>query len=513
MWVAYCVFSLHARGLELSLDKNPTDRMRFHAIPVAISSLYLGWPADYTGMKSMAMHFQVSGPIEPLIHWAVAYKPPPVDGVYYWAADDRGMADYVIWAFWLLGPGLRSLYLFYFVFLGVTCVLFLLEARHRAELYALLIFTLAGMYASLGVIPLANLSPTAFDPVTIYEPRTIELLSFIPTMHLAFAGLLDPRWTRGRIAIAALQAVLLAWCYLARSSISWQIGFIVLVSVSHVAWNWFQDRRAGQSVPSSRRWFSRPGVVPLLVVATAFTSLFAYQRLVFHPAYFNESGARVVWHNALMGVGSDSELGPKYKLSVSDADSIEAVLAYLRQNNDTRLNPEWTMQTFLNSLGSHVEVDWKRYDEAARDLYFHIWRENPGTMVRLYTVKKPLEIFSMLTGASRMDSMPQRNIHNLYFSPLSAGALTLAFPGLLLALVARARLGVLALWTPVLFVMGLVPGLMFYSVPLTMMGAFVALAISIYLFATTACTLAGRASATSRPLPGVPPSALVNHGE
>lgn len=501
LWVGYCVFSIHARGLELSLDKNPTDRMRFHAIPVAISSLYLGWPADYTGMKSMSTHFQVAGPLEPIIHWAVAYQPPAVDGVYYWAADDRGMADYVIWAFWLFGPGLRGLYLFYFVFLGATCVLFLLEARRRPEMHALLIFTLAAMYASLGVIPLANLSPTAFDPVTIYEPRTIEVLSFIPTLHLAFAGLLNPRWTRGRVLIAALQAILLVWCYLARSSMAWQVGFIGLVSVSHMAWSWFRDRRAGRQGPSLRRWFLRPGAAPLVIVAAAFTGLVAYQHLVFHPAYFKEWGARVVWHNALMAVGSDSELGPKYKLSVSDADSIEAVLTYLRNHNDPRLNPEWTMQTFLNSFGSHVEVDWTLYDQAARDLYFQIWRENPRGMVRLYTVKKPLEIYSMLLGATRMDPMAQRNIHGLYFSPLSAGALVLAFPGLLLALGARARLGALAFWTPVLFVMGLVPGVLFYSVALTMMGAFVALALSIYLLATATCTFAGRARAAVPPRP------------
>ena len=491
MWVGYCVFSLHARGLELSLDKNPTDRMRFHAIPVAISSLYLGWPADYTGMKSMTMHFQVAGPLEPLIHWAVAYQPPAVDGVYYWAADDRGMADYVIWAFWLFGPGLRSLYLFYFAFLGATCVLFLLEARRRPEMHALLIFTLAAMYASLGVIPLANLSATAFDPVTIYEPRTIEVLSFIPTLHLAFAALFDPRWTRGRVAIAALQAGLLAWCYLARSSMAWQVGFILLVNASHLAWNWIRTRRA--TPPSTERWLRRPNAVPLLIVVAAFAGLVAYQHAVFHPAYFKTWGARVVWHNALMAIGSDSQLGPKYKLSVSDADSIEAVLTYLRQNNDPRLNPEWTMQTFLNSFGSHVEVDWTLYDQAARDLYFHIWRENPWEMVRLYTVKKPLEIFSTLRGASYMDPMPQRNIHDLYFRPLSPWALLLALPGLLLALATGARLGAVALWTPVLFVMGLVPGVLFYSVALTMMGAFVALALSVYLLVTAACAVAGRA--------------------
>lgn len=501
LWVGYCVFSIHARGLELSLDKNPTDRMRFHAIPVAISSLYHDWPADYTGIRPLSLRFQSAGPLDELIPWAVAYQQTPADGVYYWAADDRGMADYVIWAFWLFGPSLHSLYLFYFVFLGASCVLFLLEARRRAEMHALLIFTLASMYACLGIIPLANLSPTAFDPVTIYEPRVIEVLSLIPTLHLAFAGLLGSPWTRGRIAIAALQAGLLVWCYLARSSMGWQVGFILVVNFSHLAWSWFRSRRAVPPSPPVGRWFNRPGVVGLLLVVAAFTSLAAYQRVVFNAEYFKDWGARVVWHNALMAIGSDPELGQKYKLSVSDVDSITAVLAYLKERNDPRLNPEWTPQSFLNAFGSHGKVDWMLYDQAAKELYLHIWRENPRGMLRLYFHSKPLEILSAFHGVYRRDPMPQRNVRDLFFSPLSAGALILAFPGLLLALATRARIGPIALWVPVLCVLGLVPGVLFYSVVLTMMGAFISVALAIYLLATAACMLAYRAAEGATPRP------------
>ncbi|MDP1571582.1 MAG: hypothetical protein Q8L86_16430 [Vicinamibacterales bacterium] len=515
VWVAFCLFSIHGRGLELQLDKNPTDRMRFHAIPVAVSSLYHGWPHDYTAIKPLALPFQGVGSLDELIEWAVTHEAPPVNDVYFWAADDRGMADYVSWAFRLFGPGLDSLYLFFFVVLGVSSALFLIEARGRPGMSALLVFTLAGLYASLGVIPLANLSETVYAPVTIYEPRTIELLAFIPVLHLAFAGLGRAPWTRGRLAVAALQAGILAWCYLARSSIGWQVGFIILMASMLWAASVLRERAAGRW-PAPRDWvrLSRPGVVTLLLVVLAFAGLTAYKRVMFHPAYFGEWGVRVVWHNALMAVGSDPVLGPKYKLSVSDADSIQAVLTYLRERNDTRLDPSWDLQTFLNSFGSHVQVDWPLYDEAARDLYFHIWRENPRAMLRLYLVQKPHEAWSTLVGATRAypmeqryrhgvgvtrHPMEQRNRHGLFFEPLSAGSLMLALPGLLLVLATRARLGAYAAGAALLFVLALVPGVMFYSVVLTMMGAFVSAAVVLYLVVAGACAFASRIATGAAP--------------
>lgn len=491
-WVAFCLFSLHARGKELLLDKNPTDRMRFHAIPVAISSMYHGWPRDYTGIKSLATYFQATpGPLDNLIHWAVAYQPPPNDDTYYWAADDRGMADYVVLSFRLFGPHLSSLYLFFFAFLALSCLLFLLEAGNSPEMSILLIFTLAAMYCSLGVIPLANLSPAAFDPVTIYEPRSIELLSFVPALHLAFAGVVNRVWTKRRIGLAALQALLLVWCYQARSSMGWQVLFIVLVSVVHMAWSFLFARPAAQQTASSRG-FRRPGVVPLLLVVVAFTGLVTYERLIYNPRYFKEWGARVVWHNALMAIGSDAELGQKYKLSVNDADSITAVIAYLRETKDPRATDQWTTQNFLNSFGGHGVLDWSMYDTAARELYFQIWRENPRGMLRLYLLEKPQEILSNFYGASRLNPMVQRNVHDLYFNPLSAGALLLAFPGFMLVCASRARLGVFAAGLAALFLLALVPGFLFYSVVLTMMGAFVSLAVLAYLLIAIACSLAIR---------------------
>ena len=363
VWVGFALFTIYGRGRELALDINVTDRLRYHAVPVAISSLYHDWPHDYTAIRPLAFHFQyVPGPLDELITWAVAYQQQPAEAVYYWAADDRGMADYVGWAFRLFGPHLSSLYSFYFLLLAASCALFLLEAGSSAAMSALLIFALAAFYSALPVIPLANLSPTTYEPVSLYEPRTIELLLYVATLHLAFAGFVGVAWTKRRIAIATVQVLLLAFCYQARSSVGWQVLFVVLCAAVNLAW----------------RRFERPALVPIVLVVVAFVGLAAYQRVAYHPRYFDDLGSRTVWHNALMGVGGPASVGAQYKLGIDDRAVIDAVIARLRETGDPRLTDNWNTGSILASLGSHGDFNWFTYEEAAR----RFWTSTSGGNTR-----------------------------------------------------------------------------------------------------------------------------------
>lgn len=483
IWVAYALFAIHGKGKELALDLNVTDRLRFHAVPVAISNLYHDWPHDYTAMKAIAFQFQgVPGTLDDLIAWGVAYQQRPDEAVYFWAADDRGMSDYVEWAFRLFGPHTSSLYSFYFVLLAASCMLLLLEAGASTGMSALLIFTLAGLYSAIPVIPLANISPTVYEPVTLYEPRTIELLSYIATLHLAFAGFVDAQWTRRRLALATAQVLLLAFCYQARSSVGWQVVFILAAGFTNVIW----------------RRFQRPSWVPVVLVLAAFAGLSVYQRVMYHPRYFEDQGSRTVWHNALMGIGGDRIAGPKYKLGVDDRAVIDAVTGYLRQRNDPRLDATWDTLNILGSLGGHSDFDWYQYEEAARDLYLQIWREHAGSLLRTYLIAKPTGILSTFYAVGRADPMEQRNLRQLFFNPVSAGALFLALPGFVLVCASRPRLLPMVLGVAVLFLFSLIPGLAFYAVPLTMMGSYVALASLLYL--TIAMVLSAASRAATRPV-------------
>ena len=98
-----------------------STRYRFHAIPVAVSTLYHNRPHDYTAHRSLAMSFHDAGrDIDDQIREAIRPESSIGGGTYYWVADDRGLADFVVGAFWLFGPQVTSLSNFWFLLLSLS---------------------------------------------------------------------------------------------------------------------------------------------------------------------------------------------------------------------------------------------------------------------------------------------------------------------------------------------------------------------------------------------------------
>jgi hypothetical protein len=476
------------RGQQTHIDKNVSSRLRYHAIPVAISVLYHGRPHDYTAYRSIAMSFQSNDPIDDKLAWAVTHEPPAGDATYYWAADDRGMADYVIGSFAIFGPHVTSLYRFYFVILAIAVSLFLLDLGRYAVMSATAAFALSAIYTCMSVISLGNLTVDVFEPGALYEPRVVELLGFIPTLHLGLVGLIDEGWTLRRITLLSAQAAILAACYHARSSVGWEVAFIVtingLILIRHV---WSAGRSA---VFDSRRlaaaaWPSAAVIVALMLVA-------AYQRHAYNARYFEDLGSRTIWHNVLMGVASNAALSATYNLHIDDRMIVEDVTNYLRQQHDSRLTADWTTSNIINSLGGHTVFNWYVYEDAARDMYWHLWRIEPLSMLRCYMIDKPTEQLRVMTKAA-IGSSALPGGARLSFNPFAPIALMMAFPGMLLAWRSGVSFVPTLAAAVVLLVFSAAPGLFFYPVVHTMMGMFATVALIVYVgLATTVVRLRTR---------------------
>ena len=117
-------FYIFYLGLELNLQKDVSNRIRFHALPVAMSVLYHHHPHDYTGLKSLSGHFKVSDPIEVLIKMQNHKIYMVMIRLYYWVADDKGFEDYIIAAFYLFSAKLNSLYYMWFLILFTSTAIF-----------------------------------------------------------------------------------------------------------------------------------------------------------------------------------------------------------------------------------------------------------------------------------------------------------------------------------------------------------------------------------------------------
>jgi hypothetical protein len=481
VWIAFSVGLICARGRALGLDRHVSARLQLNALPVAISVLYHGHPHDYTALASIAKTMRSGGGISA----AVSQVVPPGDGTFYWAADDRGMADYVIAAFALFGPRVESLYWMYFVVLSASIGLLLADLARHAAGAAVAIMATAALYVCLPVIPLGNLTLPIFETGSLFEPRILELLSYVASSHLGMTAWLAGPWTPARRTLIAAQALILVLCYHARSSIGWQVVFVMISVAARLVADF---RRA----PAKRTWPQlavRAGW-PAVTVVAALVVLTAYHRTVFNPRYFVDKGDRTVWHNALMGLSWSDRLVREYHLQVNDGAIVEAVRKYYI-NSEPRVVPyRWYDTDPLGTLGGQGETNLFDYERVARAFYLHIWRTEPAAAIRCYAIAKPAEIGHIFARATRPQpgavSGPAASIEDLGFNPFSPIALTLVFPAFLLACARPTGWTIVCVLVVMLLCFSLVPGIMFYPVVHTMMGAFATLTVLCYSLITAA---------------------------
>lgn len=390
----------HRRGL---LD-HVGDRLRFHAIPVALTDLYQGGRGDYTAWKSLALPFQdKTRPIEELL---AEYSRPRSDlqGTYFWSADDRGLADFVGLAFRLFGPRVASLGLFTCALLLFSVVLFVLAYRDRPAALFLLAAHLAGLGFLVLLLDQAEGIADATghlwqERLALFDSRLFEVLSLPAVLHLILSGRTTSsssgtgRRLANGLALAGQTGVLFFLLH-ARSSLGWQALALAAIAVAGL----LREARRRWREPASR--FSWRPMVPLACCLLGWLMLDLHRRAAYHPDYFAARGVRTVWHNALMGLAYDPELRERHGFRLDDRVAIEIVLAWMRERNDPRLTPEWNADHILCSLGSHTEFDWPTYEAAARSTFLHHVGRRPAAALACFLFHKPLAILSHLGQAT-----------------------------------------------------------------------------------------------------------------
>jgi len=477
------------RGWRLGLVESVTDRLRYHAIPVAVSVVYHNHPHDYTGIREVAIPFQGPGSLKQLLDHAV-HKEIQQRDTYYWVADDKGYADFVIVAFKLFGPKLNSLYLLWFVCLTFSVGLYLKSFRGSLSSLALLSMTLVGIHAAISVLPLAdeanffNLQPSGLlSTVSIYEPRFLDVLAMIPVIHICLFAL-RRTWPPNAFQVLGLfgQVVLFFLLYHARSSLGWQIVAVATVSVLVILLSRLRRKRPDAS--RSKRIIHPALVITLLIIGLSTLSL--YQRASYNPRYYEDMGVRTFWHNALMGLKDDGFFKATYGLDYSDFVVAQAVVNFAGHGECAKGIDKFDPQELLNSLGGHGEKDWYAYESCARKLYVSLWSNHAPRMLRVYLVTKPKKSLGVLLRTIRDSGQPLsdgvRDRLNIGWYPFSGITFVLAVIVLSIASTAiyRKRTQMLALLT-ILTVTSLIPSVSFYAAILTMGGFFVTMTVLCHL--------------------------------
>jgi hypothetical protein len=375
-------------------NSEPSSRLRVHAIPVALSQLYHDWPHDYTANLGLALRFQGKGKTMDLVRAAATRTPLDRSSVYYWTADDRGLADFVYFSFALFGPHLQSLFAFWFVLLAVAVSAFVVGAKRDTFALAVLCCGVAGVLAALPLYVRAPGGNFAELSVHISESRLFEIPGAVPALFLLLS-IADPKLlsNKGWYPAAAVQALILGFLLHCRSSVGWL--FVALVGIGFLgALYWTVKRK-------DRGRAGRALVIPALLLCT-WVGVLGYQRAMFNPAYFGEIGPRTVWHNALMGLKYNPQLASAVQVTeVDDHQAVRAVLRYMKETHDPRLTEEWNETTILNSLGGVNRFDWATYEKVARDLVLRTLAAHPLSAIKLVVFDKPKAIVESI-GCSAM---------------------------------------------------------------------------------------------------------------
>ena len=241
----------------------------------------------------------------------------------------------------------------------------------------------------------------AFPPgINVLDMHAFGLLSLVAFLHILVAAT-DPRSTRPRQLAATLgQALIIVFVYHSRSSTITQVAMIVMAYPLILFLTRRRALAAEPSQPFLERVFGPQYLrrsVPAAVVLVAIGLLPVYQRLMYNRDYFGRRAtlSHILYHNLLIGMQWNPVLTNSYGLGVGDLGAARAVDQYLETRTTKSPGRHAWAATNLNSLTTQAPFDWVEYEEAARDLYFTIWKEQPREALRTLAYYHPLDVYTV----------------------------------------------------------------------------------------------------------------------
>ena len=487
--IAVLLCLLFCRGIELHLIKHMTNRIKFHALPVAISVLYHQHPHDYTAIREVALPFQGPEKAGKLIQTAIKQPIVNPNENYYWFADDKGFADYIIAAFYIFGPHVMSMYAMWFLILLGTTLLYIYSFGRSLSKLAFLCLIFLGVHVAISTLPLSGRQIASVFPMeaaTIYEPRFFDVLAIISIFHMIFIAIRNNpfKWFKDGWPLV-MQILLFMFLYHARSSLAWEIMAILAICSTTLIYRLYKNYQNRNRTSCRYRYQSAMITAGMMIILMAALNIYKHQ--VYNPGYFSDMGARTIWHNALMGFSygyyHDPYLEKKYGLTgVNDLNVAQVVIKFARANGVCPHDIEkLEAQQLLNTLGNWGNANWQNYEQCAKLLFYSIASENKLRMLYMYVLRNPMNALHTLY-ISMTNSTWHVWLLGEGWNPLSILNLSFYFLILWTSWTALCRVSKkLLISTSALFIFSFIPSIAFYSVILTMGGLFVSAAIMCYL--------------------------------
>jgi hypothetical protein len=423
---SFCLDFFH--GIRLGQDQvafHPAYRIR-QSLAVAISRLHDPSPGKYLAYKSVvnvleengfAMFVGEPGPHLNAREWAALLADGPrLDRIIQQARDvaidtslppeiikqnELGLADYIYLSFRIFGDKIASLYYFFYLIVGVSCSVYILQFSDRPFLlYLLAIFIGAlyflGDYAGNYSVQLGSIA----------NSRGYSGLSLLPALHVLFVF-----WQRRppsalTVVGVVLQSLIFAFLLSCRTEVAWQLAMVAAIT-GGVGLSLLPPLR-GQK---PRALLGRLALLwPTAVFVVTVAAYTAVVSLEVDSRYATEPKGHIIWHEVLVGILSTSpQLRHEYagdeNPPYSDGLAYDAVSRDLKARNDIsspilgkRPDGDLTVKPMAGlseydrlarslTLGNMLMAGSNEYDRLARSLTLRIIRDHPIAVVETVPVK------------------------------------------------------------------------------------------------------------------------------
>jgi hypothetical protein len=291
--------------------------------------------------------------------------------------NEVAYADYAYFSFRLFGMHISALYYFFFVLLGVSCLLFVVQFRTSPFLLFLLVTYLAGLSLLQNYVHSQDPSWGS----TLANSRFFEALSLLPAMHIFLVVWRRLPPSRSTFATVAVQAGLLAFLIDCRVTARWQIAMIVAAAAAMFVVDCWERRnwRPRWRLDASRGAWAAVVAVVALAAHMAMIEMSADKRYAAGTKY------HIVWHEVLRGVlGSSLELQRDYLGRVIGIESPPDAVAYEAVSNDlTRRNDRSSPIAVVENgrILADVTRGWDAYERMARRLVIRMIIEHPAAVL------------------------------------------------------------------------------------------------------------------------------------
>jgi hypothetical protein len=296
--------------------------------------------------------------------------------------DDVGYIDFAKLAFWTFGLQVRSLYYMFFLILGISLLVALVERARDPAGQLIILSTACIIYSSCYYTDILLL-PEPNGSGNMINPRFMPVIGLIPTVHILLMMAEGVRFQWHKVAVVLVQAGIIFFAVHIRATAVWLIAVLVLAVIVRTLPLLMKGWRRQEMFRMLAHRFAAAEWPALMSIFVVYGGLKVVS-LLLHPIYHDGGWLQhhAFWHSVYYSLQVHPKFVEKYgaahSYKVSDEMPVVAALAYVKEHPEED-KPEIYL---ANNTLKYTELE--RFDKLA---FFQFFRRDPRFVVEVFLIK------------------------------------------------------------------------------------------------------------------------------